>query len=167
MYIASIGLILTPPTTLLATSAIANFSETEIIMNTPIESVLNDILFNATFSAIHAAGMTENTLVENESFNSIYEYTNVKRLWIPYGIACGIAVLNIVIGVWAIRRNRAIIENGFLQTIVTTRNGELDALAVNGGIGVIPEELKRAKLMLGRLDGALAFGTKGRVSPST
>lgn len=158
-------MILVPPTTLLATSAIANFSESIIVINSPLESVLNDILFNATFSAIHAAGVMEMVTGEVETSLSIYEYIAPKRLWIAYGIAFAVAIINVSIGIWAVVRNKRIVENGFLQTIVVTRNPELDVLAASGGVGIIPDGLKKAKLTLGRLETSATFGTQGKVFP--
>lgn len=109
--------------------------------------------------------MTEMVTGEVETFLSVYEYIDPKRLWIPYGITFMVAIINVFIGVWAVVRNKRIVENGFLQTIVVTRNPELDVLAASGGVGIIPDGLKRAKLTLGRLETSVAFGTKGKVCP--
>ena len=125
---ASAGLILVPPTTLLAATPLAVFSESKIIVSPSIEAVLNELLFNVSIAAFHTTEMTEQMEVEEEGVASIYRYGNRKRLWVPYGVGLGIALVNIVIGVVAAHRNRGVVENGFLQTVVTTRNRELEAL---------------------------------------
>jgi len=156
---ASAGLILVPPTTLLAATPIADFSETEIIVNSSIGTVLNELLFNVSFAAFHATEMTEQMELEEDGVASIYKYGNRKRLWIPYSVGLGIALANIVIGVTAAHRNRGVVENGFLQTVVATRNRELEVLSRNGSLGRIPRKLEGAHLKLGTVDGKLTFHT--------
>jgi len=76
---------------------------------------LNERLVNVSIAAFHATEMTEQMQVEQEGVAAIYRYGNPKRLWVPYSVGLGIALVNIVIGVIAAYRNRGIVENGFLQ----------------------------------------------------
>ena len=104
-----------PPTALLAATPLSVFSEINIIVSTSIQAVLNARLVNVSIAAFHATEMTEQMQVEEEGVASIYRYGNPKRLWVPYSVGLGIALVNIVIGVIAAYRNRGIVENGFYK----------------------------------------------------
>ncbi|KXT02828.1 hypothetical protein AC578_5395 [Pseudocercospora eumusae] len=100
----------------------------------PLKQALEDLFFNITISV-----MSSETLQYNASnpyapapvnvtfarYGNIYVY-EPSKLWIPYGIAIGLSVLNAVCGFWAIFDTGASFTADFSTLARLVKNAEID-----------------------------------------
>lgn len=152
----------------LGMSGIATINNTGLVMNVPVPPKLEELLINSTVSAIGLTNATAERIVQIQIWNTFYSYSQPSKLLASYGTAMGVAVVSILIGIVALRRNGISADRGFFQILSTTRNPELDALCDGswcGGNENMPVTFKEARLRFGfASDGNRSFfGTEGAV----
>ncbi|KAL3443119.1 hypothetical protein BJX65DRAFT_209519 [Aspergillus insuetus] len=149
--------------------------------NGTLASAIEDLSRNFTYSllSLNAANTTADVAV---SFpQNFYRYDR-RNLLIAYAVGVGATVGCVLIGVLALARNGVAQNTTFSSVLLTTRNPELDSLAVGHCLGrdELEEEVGKVRLRFGevRLGGGeghtgdtlgmssgrhAAFGTRGNV----
>ena len=155
-------------TSLIGMSGVATINNTGIIVNLPVPPKLEELLVNATISAIGLTNSTTSTAITTQMWETYYLYSKPLRLVLAYGIASLLSVIAVVIGFTALWLNGVAADRGFFQILSTTRNPELDALCDGqlwGGGRNMPKSLKEAPLRYGTSwDGSRTFfGTDATV----
>lgn len=96
-------------------------------------------------------------------------------LIIAYMTAIGVTVACVTVGFFALWRNGVSQNTSFSSVLMTTRNPELDRLAIGHCLGAEPlkKEIGKVRLQYGEIEGSdqrykhAAFGAKGSVMALT
>ena len=163
--LAGMGWALNVGQSFLGMSGLAIINTTGLVINDPVAPKLEQLLMNATISAIGLTNATTPAPIRIHQWESYYAYSHSVRLFASYGISLIIAIVAVGLGFMAMAANKFSAGRGFFQILITTRNRELDGLS-NGGLQRtelnVPDALKQAKLRYGRAwDGShTCFGTE-------
>ncbi|EME87738.1 uncharacterized protein MYCFIDRAFT_184657 [Pseudocercospora fijiensis CIRAD86] len=125
----------------------------------PLKEALEELFFNITVSI-----MSSDTLQYNSSnpfapgpvnvtfaqYGNIYVY-EPSKLWIPYGLAIGLSILNAICGFWAIFDTGASFVADFSTLARLIKNAEIDTEMredVTPGKDPLPRRIGEAKFRL-------------------
>jgi hypothetical protein len=144
------------------------------------ERSLNALLSNVTISSL-SLGIQKATFPINVTdYRNTYQFSDSLSFFLPYSLCIGIALLYVIIGVWALVSNGVpATDGGFLQIMMATRGRtEMERLVLKEGIvgtGDLSKELLNMKVRFGELvhdEGtsagfrrAVTFGTITETSP--
>ncbi|CBF83110.1 hypothetical protein AN3244.2 [Aspergillus nidulans FGSC A4] len=138
--------------------------------NRTLARAIEDLSHNLTYNllSLNAANTTVDVL--DLTSRNFYIYDQ-EYLILAYMTALGVTVACIIIGFFALRRNGVSQRTSFSSVLMTTRNPDLDRLAVGHCLGAEPLEKEIGKVLLqygeiespGQRHKHAAFGTKGSV----
>ncbi|KAL4741783.1 hypothetical protein BDV11DRAFT_212670 [Aspergillus similis] len=133
--------------------------------------VIKDLLHNFTYSllSLNAANATVNVM--DLTSRNFYLYSKAYLI-LAYTTTLGVTVACMIVGFFALRQNSISQSTSFLSVLITTRNPELDRLAVGHCLGAEPlkKEIRKVQLQYGEIKGPdqryqhAAFGTEGLVT---
>ncbi|KAL4747546.1 hypothetical protein BDW72DRAFT_182551 [Aspergillus terricola var. indicus] len=139
--------------------------------NRTLARAVEDLSHNFTYNllSLNAANTTVDVL--DSTSRNFYVYDK-EYLILAYMTALGVTVACVIVGFFALRRNGVSQSTSFSSVLMTTRNPELDRLAVGHCLGAEPlkKEIGKVRLQYGEIDSPdqrhkhAAFGTKGSVT---
>ncbi|KAL2837254.1 hypothetical protein BJY01DRAFT_46869 [Aspergillus pseudoustus] len=139
--------------------------------NRTLARAIEDLSHNFTYSvlSLHSASTTVN--VTSSFPQNFYSY-NQRNLLAAYITSVGVTASCITVGLVAMHRNGVSQDTSFSTVLLTTRNPELDNLAIGQCLGSdkISDEVRNIQLRFGQIEGDreyrhAAFGTKASVTP--
>ncbi|KAL3434677.1 hypothetical protein BDV09DRAFT_185593 [Aspergillus tetrazonus] len=149
-------------------------SSTTSCRNGTLARAIEDLSQNFTYSllSLNAANTTVDVL--DLTSRNFYLYSE-GYLIIAYMTAIGVTVACVTVGFFALWRNGVSQNTSFSSVLMTTRNPELDRLAIGHFLGAEPlrKEIGEVRLQYGGIEGSdqrykhTAFGTKGSVMALT
>ncbi|KAL4899019.1 hypothetical protein BDW74DRAFT_164112 [Aspergillus multicolor] len=147
--------------------------------NGTLAHAIEDLSHNFTYSLLSLNGGNTTVPVTDRTLRNYYFY-GATTLLLAYMSAVAVSIICVVIGFVALRRNGVAQGTSFSSVLLTTRNPELDRLAVGHCLGVEPlrKEMGEVTLRFGEVEvqseGAAgdqslrrrhaAFGTKDAVA---
>jgi hypothetical protein len=142
--------------------------------NGTLARAIEDLSHNFTYSllSLNAANTTVDVL--DLTLRNFYQYGEAYLI-LAYTTATGVTVACVTVGFFALSRNGVSQNTAFSSVLMTTRNPELDRLAVGHCLGAEPlkKETGNVRLQYGEIEGSdqrykhAAFGTKGSVTALT
>ncbi|KAL4907092.1 hypothetical protein BDW74DRAFT_190093, partial [Aspergillus multicolor] len=142
-----------------------------ICRNNTLAAAIADLSRNFTYSLLSMN--TANTIfpINVWSAQNFYSY-NARNLFAAYMTGLGATIVCVIIGLLALYKNGVPQSTTFSSVLMTTRNPELDRLAVGHCLGAEDswsQDAGQVRLRFGELDDAgshrhAAFGTKGSVA---
>ncbi|RDW86627.1 uncharacterized protein DSM5745_03269 [Aspergillus mulundensis] len=139
--------------------------------NKTLARAIEDLSHNFTYSllSLNSANTSVNV---TSSFPQNYFSYNQRNLLAAYIVSVGVTVGCVVVGFLAMHRNGISQNTSFSTVLLTTRNPELDGLAVGNCLGSdkMGVDVGKVRLRFGEIEGAgeyrhAAFGTKASVTP--
>lgn len=100
----------------------------------PLIQVMEELYFNITMSMASSPALTYNASsplapgqvdVTFDLFGNVYSYESDK-LWLAYGVAIGITVMNVMIGLWTVARTGASFTDKFSTIIRAAKNSNIE-----------------------------------------
>lgn len=100
----------------------------------PLIQVMEELYFNITMSMASSPALTYNASsplapgqvdVTFDLFGNVYSYESDK-LWLAYGVAIGVTVLNVMIGLWTVARTGASFMDKFSTIVRAARNANIE-----------------------------------------
>lgn len=186
-YIAMAGVFggLTTKDTMIGVASFVDISELNITFQGSVPELLEGLLINTTLSITNFLSHPALPDLQGETFLSqpaiytevpafvstypaLYVY-NRFPLWIPYGIALGLAAICCITGGFMLWRNGIVGDLTFSHMLVATRNPTLDKLCSETGMTsseMVTNELKDTRLRYGILPGdepRLVFGIEEEI----
>ncbi|KAL4997220.1 hypothetical protein BDV10DRAFT_170108 [Aspergillus recurvatus] len=142
--------------------------------NRTLARAIEDLSHNFTYSLLSLNAANTTVTVTDLTFRNFYQYSK-EYLLLAYMTALGVTVACTIVGFFALRGNGVSQNTWFSSVLMTTRNPELDRLAVGHCLGSEPlkMEIGKVRLQFGEIEGAdqrhkhAAFGTKGSVTALT
>ncbi|PKX88316.1 uncharacterized protein P174DRAFT_465245 [Aspergillus novofumigatus IBT 16806] len=130
--------------------------------NGTLAQAIEDLSHNFTYTLLSLNGGNSTVKVMDLTNRNYYFYGSTVLL-AAYMSALAVTIACVVVGFFALRRNGVPQNNSFSSVLMTTRNPELDRLAVGHCLGFEPLRgiLIRFGCSLGR---HAAFGSKGSVT---
>ncbi|WPA96002.1 uncharacterized protein RHO25_000607 [Cercospora beticola] len=124
----------------------------------PLSEMLEELFFNATISMASSDALLYNHSSpyapppQNVTFRvhgNVYTY-DAHKLWIPYGIALGVSLLNVICGLWAMLSVGASFTADFSSVARIARNADIgaDLREDLAGKDPLPKYMARATLDL-------------------
>lgn len=127
-------------------------NSTALCRNKTLARALEDLSHNFTYSllSLNAANTTVPVIVSSPQ--NFYSY-NTRNLLLAYAIALGVSVGCVIVGFLALHENGVSQGTAFSSVLVTTRNSELDQLAVGHCLGRDPigKEIGEVRLRFGEI----------------
>ncbi|KAL4990467.1 hypothetical protein BDW68DRAFT_154285 [Aspergillus falconensis] len=142
--------------------------------NRTLARAIEDLSHNFTYNLLSLNAANTTATVTDLTFRNFYQYGK-GYLLLAYMTALGVTVACTVVGFFAMRGNGVSQSTSFSSVLMTTRNPELDRLAIGHCLGSEPlrKEIGKVRLQFGEIEGAdqqhkhAAFGTKGSVTALT
>ncbi|KAL2861718.1 hypothetical protein BJX68DRAFT_223128 [Aspergillus pseudodeflectus] len=139
--------------------------------NGTLAQAIEDLSHNFTYSLLSLNGGNTTVAVMDRTLRNYYFY-GATGLLTAYMSAVAVSIVCVIIGLVALRRNGVAQGTSFSSVLMTTRNPELDRLAVGQCLGTEPlkDEIGKVRLQFGEIEGAelrrrhAAFGTKESVT---
>jgi hypothetical protein len=139
--------------------------------NGTLAQAIEDLSHNFTYSLLSLNGGNTTVKVMDLTYRNYYFYGRTALLG-AYMSALAVTIACVVVGFFALRRNGVPQNNSFSSVLMTTRNPELDRLAVGHCLGFEPlkGDIDKVRLQFGEVEGAnlrhrhAAFGSKGSVT---
>lgn len=139
--------------------------------NRTLAQAIEDLSHNFTYSLLSLNGGNTTVQVTDLTYRNYYFYGPTALLGAYIG-ALVVTIACVVVGFFALRRNGVTQNNSFSSFLMTTRNPELDRLAVGYclGSGPLKGDIDKVRLRFGETEGAnpqhrhAAFGVKGSVT---
>ncbi|KAL4788785.1 hypothetical protein BDV19DRAFT_398187 [Aspergillus venezuelensis] len=147
---------------------------TTLCRNKTLARAIEDLSHNFTFSLLSLNGARTISNVTDLTLRNFYSY-NSRNLLIAYATSLGVSVACIIVGCLALWHNGISQSASFSNILMTTRNTELDHLAVGHCLGSdhLEKEAGGIRLQFGEIEGVglrrkhAAFGIKGSVTALT
>lgn len=139
--------------------------------NGTLAQAIEDLSHNFTYSLLSLNGGNTTVKVVDLTYRNYYFYGPTSLL-AAYMSALAVTIACVVVGFCSLRRNGVPQNNSFSSFLMTTRNPELDRLAVGHCLGSEPLKgnIDKVRLQFGEVEGAnlqhrhAAFGSKGSVT---
>ncbi|KAF4178548.1 hypothetical protein CNMCM8927_002918 [Aspergillus lentulus] len=139
--------------------------------NGTLAQAIEDLSHNFTYSLLSLNGGNTTVKVTDLTYRNYYFYGRTALLG-AYMCALAVTIACVVVGFFSLRRNGVSQNNSFSSVLMTTRNPELDRLAVGHCLGSEPlkGDIDKVRLQFGEVEGAnlrhrhAAFGSKGSVT---
>jgi hypothetical protein len=130
----------------------ASEKSTVLCRNKTLARALEDLSHNFTYSLLSLNAANTTVPVRVSSPQNFYSYNN-RNLLLAYATALGVSVVCVIVGFLALWENGVSQGTAFSSVLVTTRNPELDQLAVGHCLGRDPigKEIGEAKLRFGEI----------------
>ncbi|PPJ57271.1 hypothetical protein CBER1_02797 [Cercospora berteroae] len=141
----------------------------------PMKEVLEEMFLNITLSMasnrdhLYQASnplAPEPVLIREVLYGNVYSYA-LDKLWLAYGIAIGISVLNLMVGFFAIFQSRASFTDNFSTIVRIARNATIEAEMHEEhlpGKDALPKHIAEAELRLLKNDQLLDSKHCGHVT---
>ncbi|CAK1361801.1 hypothetical protein CB0940_02870 [Cercospora beticola] len=141
----------------------------------PLKVVMEEMYFNITLSMASNKNHQYNpdsplapptTRITEVLYGNVYSYS-MDKLWLAYGIAIGISVLNLIVGFAALLRTGASFTDNFSTIIRIARNATIEADLYEEhlpGKDSLPKHMADAELRLRKSDQLLDPKHHGRVT---
>ncbi|KAE8166070.1 hypothetical protein BDV40DRAFT_308068 [Aspergillus tamarii] len=144
---------------------------TTLCRNGTLAQAIEDLSHNFTYSLLSLNGGNTTVKVTDLTYRNYYFYGPTTLLG-AYMSALAVTIACVVVGFFSLRRNGVPQNNSFSSFLMTTRNPELDRLAVGHCLGSEPlkGDTDKVRLQFGEVEGAnlryrhAAFGSKGSVT---
>ncbi|KAJ1706192.1 hypothetical protein NYO67_11637 [Aspergillus flavus] len=144
---------------------------TGLCRNGTLAQAIEDLSHNFTYSLLSLNGGNTTVKVVDLTYRNYYFYGPTSLL-AAYMSALAVTIACVVVGFCSLRRNGVPQNNSFSSFLMTTRNPELDRLAVGHCLGSEPLKgnIDKVRLQFGEVEGAnlqhrhAAFGSKGSVT---
>lgn len=151
---------------LLGMSGLVTINNTGFLVHTPVPPKMEQLLINATISAIGLGLANQTTTIQMQQWETYYLYAQPLQLLLSYGLALLLAVAAVVVGLVSLTNNGVTRDRGFFQILRTTRNPELDQF-IKGPEKDNVEFLKTTSLRFGRSwdESQSYFGTESSLRP--
>ncbi|RDW60438.1 uncharacterized protein DSM5745_10896 [Aspergillus mulundensis] len=148
--------------------------ETTLCRNRTLARAIEDLSHNFTYSLLSLNAGNDRVPMTVSTPRNFYSYSRANLL-IAYAVALGATVACVIVGFLALHENGVSQSTSFSSVLLTTRNPELDQLAVGHCLGADPvaKEIGNVRLRFGELQNEdprykhAAFGTKGSVTALT
>ncbi|KAL4908141.1 hypothetical protein BDW74DRAFT_97561 [Aspergillus multicolor] len=148
--------------------------ETSLCRNKTLARAIEDLSHNFTYSLLSLNAGNDRVPVIVSTPRNFYSYSS-RNLLLAYAVAVGVTVACVLVGFLALRENGVSQSTSFSSVLLTTRNPDLDQLAIGHCLGADPvaKEIGKVRLRFGELQGEdrrykhAAFGTKGSVTALT
>jgi hypothetical protein len=137
--------------------------------NGTLAAAIEDLSHNFTYSLFTLNTANTSVPVFASTPRNFYTY-DYRNLAAAYAAAVGVTVACVAVGFSALVRNGVAQNNAFSSLLMTTRNQELDSLAVGnclGGTGALEKNVGGVRLRFGELVGPEGDGGTNTSSPST
>lgn len=133
------------------------------------KDVLEELYFNITLSMASSPLLIYNTSsplappptnVTLTVFGNVYSY-GMDKLWLAYGIAIGVTLLNVLVGLWAIAQTGASFTGNFSTIVRVAKNALIEEDMQENtlpGRDPLPKRLAQAEMRLS--EGESLLGTK-------
>ena len=133
----------------------------------PFKDALEELYLNITLSMASSNELTYNSTsplapakvkVTQNLYGNVYSYA-MDKLWLAYGVAIGVCVLNVVVGFIAVFRTEASFTDNFSTIVRTAHNAaiEVDLRETHlPGKDPLPRHVARAELRLSKADALLS-----------
>jgi hypothetical protein len=149
-------------------------SSTTSCRNRTLARAIEDLSQNFTYSLLNLNAANTTVDVLDLTSRNFYQYGE-GYLILAYMTAIGVTVACVIVGFFALWRNGVSQNTSFSSVLMTTRNPELDRLAIGHCLGSEPlkKRMGKVRLQYGEIEGSdqrykhAAFGTKGSVMALT
>ncbi|KAF3401870.1 hypothetical protein F1880_009736 [Penicillium rolfsii] len=143
--------------------SLSRSNPTVLCRNKTLARALEDLSHNFTYSLLSLNAANTTVPVRVSSPQNFYNYDS-RNLLLAYAIALGVSVGCVIVGLLALFENGVSQSTAFSSVLVTTRNPELDQLAVGHCLGRDPigKEIGEARLQFGEMVGVGAGGREYR-----
>lgn len=140
-------------------SDVSRSYSTALCRNKTLARALEDLSHNFTYSLLSLNAANTTVPVTVSSPQNFYSY-NSRNLLLAYATALGVSVGCVIVGFLALWENGVSQSTAFSSVLVTTRNPELDQLAVGHCFGRDPigKEIGEAKLRFGEIPAGAGAG---------
>ncbi|KAB8223226.1 hypothetical protein BDV33DRAFT_228673 [Aspergillus novoparasiticus] len=144
---------------------------TSLCRNGTLAQAIEDLSHNFTYSLLSLNGGNTTVEVTDVTYRNYYFYGRTALLG-AYMSALAATIACVVVGIFSLRRNGVPQNNSFSSVLMTTRNPELDRLAIGHCLGSEPLKgnTDKVRLRFGEVEGAnlrhrhAAFGSEGSVT---
>lgn len=135
----------------------------------PFQAALEELFFNITVSMASSEMLTYNSTsplapppsnVTLNLFGNVYSY-GADKLWLAYGIAIGVTLLNVLVGLWVMVQTGASFTDNFSTVVRVAKNAAIEEDMQEShlpGKDPLPKRLAKAEIRLREGEGLL--GTK-------
>lgn len=137
-------------------------NSTALCRNKTLARAFEDLSHNFTYSLLSLNAANTTVPVRVSSPQNFYSY-NSRNLLLAYATALGVSIVCVIVGFMALYENGVSQSTAFSSVLVTTRNSELDHLAVGHCLGRDPigKDIGEARLRFGEI-GEGVGGASGR-----
>jgi hypothetical protein len=153
------------------TAQVTTVRDTTRCRNKSLARAIEDLSHNFTYSVLSLNSASTSVNVTSSFLRKNFYSYNQRNLLAAYITSAGVTVACVAVGFLAMHRNGVSQDTLFSTVLRTTRNPELDNLAIGHCLGSdkISDEVGKVQLQYGQIEGDqdcrhAAFGTKASVT---